>query len=73
MPEQVVSVIVIIVLVAALVWAVALASGAVDLGLLPVRRRHRVEWCRAHNRQVRVVAAGLVAVLGLGSQLLTSL
>jgi hypothetical protein len=65
MSDQVLALLVIVVCVTGSVWAVALASQAVDLGILPVRRRHRVEWCRVHDRQVRVVGAGLVAVLAL--------
>jgi hypothetical protein len=63
MSEQVLAMIVIVVAVTGLVWSGALASRMVDLGILPVRRRHRVEWCQAHDRQVLRVGAGLLAVL----------
>jgi hypothetical protein len=63
MSEQVLALIVIVAAFTASVWAVALASQAVDLGVLPVRRRHRVQWCQAHDRQVLLVGAGLLAVL----------
>jgi hypothetical protein len=69
MSEQVLAMIVIVAAVTVLVWAAALVSRAVDLGILPVRRRRRVEWCQAHDRQVRLVGSGLLAVLVV-SQLL---
>jgi len=71
MSEQVLAMIVIVAVVTASVWAVALASQAVDLGVLPVRRRHRAQWCQAHDRQVRLVGAVLLAVL-LGYHLLST-
>jgi hypothetical protein len=63
MSEQVLAMIVIVAAVTVLVWAAALVSRAVDLGILPVRRRRRVEWCQAHDRQVRLVGSGLLAIL----------
>jgi hypothetical protein len=63
MSEQVLAMIVIVVAVTVLVWAAALISRAMDLGILPVRRRRRVEWCQTHDRQVRLVGSGLLAVL----------
>ncbi len=63
MSEQVLAMIVIVASVTVLVWAAALVSRTVDLGILPVRRRRRVQWCQAHDRQVRIVGSGLLAVL----------
>ena len=63
MSDQTLALFVVVACMTLSVWAVALASRAVDLGILPVRRRHRVEWCRAHDRQVLIAGAAVLVLL----------
>jgi hypothetical protein len=63
MSDHVLALFVIVVAVTLSVWAVALASQTVDLGILPARRRHRAEWCRLHERQVVITGAALTGLL----------
>lgn len=63
MSDQVLALFVIVAVVTLSVWAVAFASQAVDLGILPVRRRHRAQWCQAHERPVLIIGAALAGAL----------
>jgi hypothetical protein len=55
----------VVAVVAASVWAVTQVAGTVDLGLLPVHRRHRVEWCRSHVIQVETACGVLLAAVAV--------
>jgi len=63
MSDQALALIVIVACASLSVWAVALASRAVDLGILPLHKRHRVQWCQLHDRQVLLAGAGLLLLL----------
>jgi hypothetical protein len=63
MPQSLLALIVIVALTALCVRAIAWLSPGVDLRILPVRRRRRVQWCTAKVHQVELAAAGLVTAL----------
>jgi hypothetical protein len=65
MSDQTLALIVIVACATLSVWAVALASRAVDLGILPLHKRHRVQWCQLHDRQVLLAGTSLLLVLVL--------
>jgi hypothetical protein len=59
------SLILVVVLVGVGVWLISVLSTGLDLGVLPRRRRRRVEWCRRNVRRVVLASSILIALLVL--------